>query len=305
MKKSILDEFRLTVAEKRLNVYGVTVCREGEEALSHRFRADERLNIYSCSKTFASIGVGICLDEGRFQLEDRVLGFFPEYKDAAADGSEYITLRDLLHMTSGKQSVFYSQEAQSDQADWAELFFSQPLFEKPGVYFDYNNDPTYMLGRVIEKVTGQTLRDFLVPRLFEPLEINNPQWHTCPRGHTLCATELYLTTEELSRLGILLLNKGIYNGKRIVSCDYVQHMTSDLFKTDRFTGFGGEETQEGYGYQVWMCTKPGVFRAQGIYGQFIVVVPEKRAVIAVSSFELTGEPQILKAILDDIVPNLD
>ena len=157
-----------------------------------------------------------------------------------------------------------------------------------------------MLGRVVEKVTGKTVRDFLMPRLFEPLGFFNPQWHTCPGGHTMCATELYLRTNELAQLGKLLLHQGSWNGKHLVSEDYVNLMQTDMVESSL-----GEdpEHQCGYGYQVWKCT-PGCFRADGMYGQFSVISPELDAVVTVTSHREKSPNDILRAIYADIFPLL-
>lgn len=304
MERSLLNPFRLTVLEKRLNVYGIVVHREGEEDLSYRWRSDDAENLYSGSKTFTSLGVGICSDAGGLRLEDRVLDYFPAYRSVAAEGSQDITVRDLLHMASGKHAFWPTADQQTLRtADWAELFFKEPLSSRPGTHFFYSNACTYMLGRVIETVTGQTLRDYLVPRLFEPLGIYNPQWHTCPQGHTIGASDLYLTTGEFARLGELLLGEGVYREKRIVSAAYLERLRSDII--DNNTGaFGDSENQQGYGYQVWRCTAPGTYRADGMYGQFSIVVPQKRAVITVTSHEEVNANDIIRAVFADIVPIL-
>lgn len=303
MDKSILNQFRLTVNEKNLGVYGIVLHKEGQEEISHRWRADDKVCLYSGSKTFTSVGVGICRDEGGLKLEDKVLDYFPEYRAVASAGSEEITLRDLLHMASGKHVFWASADEEVRRnTDWAELFFKEPMDSKPGCHFFYSNACTYMLGRVIEKVSGLKSRDYLVPRLFEPLGIYNPQWHTCPGGHTLAASELFLTTGEFSRLGLMLLNNGIYEGKLIVSEEYVTLLHEDIIPNRGH--FDDEESAQGYGYQVWRCTAPGVYRADGMYGQFSIVVPDKKAVITITSHNESCANDIVRAVESDIIPQL-
>ena len=258
-----------------------------------------------CSKTFTSIGIGICQDEGLLKLSETVLSFFPEYKDIASLDSDSITIRDLLHMSSGKKAFYFSgNEEDKMTTDWAKLFFSDPMKGEAGAEFFYSNACTYMLSRIVEKVSGLTLRDFLVPRLFNPLGILNPQWHTCPDGHSLGGTELFLTIKEFSKIGLIFLNGGLYNNKRIVSKEYIEDSTTDIISTAN-AGFADGENVMGYGYQLWLCSYKGAYRADGMYGQFCIVFPDKQAVITVTSHEENKANDILRAIYKDIMPYLD
>jgi CubicO group peptidase (beta-lactamase class C family) len=302
MNSSILLPFRMTVAEKQLGVYGVHVYQEGEGEARHLFRSDDFVNIYSFSKTFSSVGVGICQDEGKIKLTDSLLSFFPEYKDVAAAGSEKITLRDLLHMSSGKNLPWPPPPEVENQMDIAEFFFRAPMTWQPGEHFYYSNHCTYMLGRVVEKVSGETMRDYLVSRLFTPLGIHNPQWFSCLRGHTVSASSLFLKLDDMAKMGRLLLQKGEWNGQRIVSAAYVDAMHTDAVPNAK----DGEdlESASGYGYQVWRCSLPGVFRADGMYGQYSVIFPEKKAAVTVKSHREHCAQDILRAIYNDILPLL-
>lgn len=307
MNQSIFNEFRLTVAEQHLGVYGIRVETAAGESVSHRWRSDDEVNLYSGSKTFTSLAVGMCVDDGTLRLTDRVLDFFPEYKELASPGSEAITVRDLLHMASGKLTFWFGQpdheSLMAQKADWAELFFRVPVTKEPGTYFFYSNACSYMLGRTVEKISGKTLRDFLLPRLFVPLGIHNPQWCTCPGGHTLCATGLLLTTEQYSRLGLTLLNGGVYQNQRIVSESYLQNAVNDVISKEDPTEEDPECTA-GYGYQLWRCAYPGAYRADGMYGQFSIAVPDKNAVVTVTAHEEKAPYDIVRAVFRDVVPKL-
>ena len=295
----LLTDFRLTVMEKQLGVYGIHVYQKGKEPIVHRFRSDDRVNLYSASKTFTSVGVGIAIDEGLFGLDDFVLDFFPEFKSLASDGSEKITIRNLLQMSSGHS---FSDVIRYNAMDRVALFFETELRYPVGSYFFYDNLAPYVLGRIIEKTSGLILRDYLKPRLFDPLEIINPQWHTCAEGHTLASSGLHLTTEELSRLGIMLLHEGVYKDKRIVSSAYIHQMHTDLVRT---LSKDDPETQSGYGYQIWNCTLPNTYRADGMYGQMCVVLKDYDAVVTVTAHNEYEHKDILRAIWKDIVPHLN
>lgn len=294
----ILSDFRISVLEKNLGVYGIHLYQGGKVLAEHRFRSNDRENLYSASKTFASVGIGIAEGEGLLQLSEFVLDFFPEYREVASPGSEKITIRHLLQMCSGHMTEDFSQYNSGDRA---ELFFSTELTVAPGSTFYYEDLASYMLGRVIEKATGKTMLDYLKPRMFAKLNIVNPQWHTCQHGHTSCSGGLYLTTEEFSRIGITLLQDGVYKDQQIVSEDYVKRMHSHWVDT---SSKNDPETQGGYGYQIWKCTPANTFRADGMYGQLCVVLRDFNAVVTVTSHNEIEHKEILRAIWSDILPNL-
>lgn len=304
MKESILDGFRLTVAEQNLGIYGIRVEQKNRDSVTHFWRSNDPVNLYSASKTFTSLAVGMCVEDGRLNLSDHVMDFFPEYQEIAASGSEKITLRDLLHMSSGKLHFWFGKlDKQKNEKDWAELFFRVPVEKQPGTQFFYSNACSYMLGRTVEKVTGKTVLDFLVPRLFTPLGIENPQWHTDPAGHTLCATQFFLTLDEFSRLGRLLLHNGVWGGKQLISGEYLKQMAEDTVPS----GWAGCEEPEclaGYGYQVWRCSAPQTFRADGKYGQFCILLPKQETVVTMTAHEEQRPYDLVRAVFQDIVPRL-
>lgn len=295
---SLFTDFRLSVLENNLGVYGIHVFQNGKVSGEHRFRSNDRENLYSASKTFVSLGVGIGEAEGLFRLRDRVLDFFPEYQKIASPGSEKISIKHLLQMTSGHLTENFSQYNARDRA---ELFFLTEIKTEPGTRFFYEDLCSYMLGRIVEKVSGSTMLEYLKPRLFEKLKIENPQWHTCQLGHTSCSGGLYLTTEEFSRIGITLLQNGIYEGKEIVPSEYVQRTHTELVDT---TSKNDPETQGGYGYQIWNCTLPNTYRADGMYGQLCVVLKDYNAVVTITAHNETEHKEILRGIWEDIVPKL-
>lgn len=295
---SFLTDFRLSQQEKNLGIYGVVVYQKGKIIAQHHFRSNDRINLYSASKTVAALGMGIAASEGRLALSDRVIDFFPEYRDIATEGTEHITVRHLLQMSSGHMA---EDTRDFNRKDRAALFFALPMKQAAGTGFYYENNCTYMLGRIVETVSGSSMLNYLKPRIFEPLEIPNPQWFTCSMGHTVCSTGLFLTTEELSRVGTLLLNEGVYHDKVLVPSDFIGAMHTDLVDTHTKED---PESQGGYGYQVWRCTLPNSYRLDGMYGQFSVVLKDYDAVITVTAHNELEPKEILRAMWQDIVPRL-
>lgn len=300
---TFLLPFRLALAEKGLHVYGVHVYQRDAGTVVHRFRADEQTNLFSSSKAFTSMAVGICQDEGRLSLSDHLLDIFPEYRGIAAEGTEKITVRDMLRMAAGKAGADFRAAPYSPeflQNDWAEIYMKTPQTWEPGTFFHYSNINTYMLGRVVEKVSGEVLVKYLTPRLFEPLGIYNPQWHTDPQGHSVAACDLFLNTDQLSRLGRMMLDGGVYADKQIVSAAYLDAAVNDTIDNRHFNPMDGQ-CSSGYGYQLWRCEYPGAYRTDGMYGQYSIVVPDKQAVITVNSHEEMNANAIIHTIFSDIV----
>lgn len=302
MKETMLEGFYAAALGKDLGVLGIHVYQKGE-SVQFLFRDDERNHLYSGSKAFTSMAVGIAAGEGLLSLNDRALDYFPACKVTAADGNENITIKDLLQMRVGHEKSLFdvSEVSWERQRDWAESFFATPMYTSAGTAFLYDNGSTYMLSRIVEAASGATLRDYLMPRLFGPLGIFNPQWHTCPKGHSLGAIGLYLTTEEFSRLGILLLQNGRWQGRQLVPEEYVRVAANDTVTVE---DFGDDENRQGYGYQLWRCTVAGAFRADGKYGQYSIVLPDRDAVVTVTAHNERCANDILRAVWSELLPKL-
>ena len=170
-----------------------------------------------------------------------------------------------------------------------------------------------MLSAIVQKVTGEKVVDYLNTRLFEPLHIDKPRWEESPQGINTGGWGLYLKTEDLAKMGQLLLQQGEWNGRQIIPADWVAEMSKKQVDSvnpgtrleDAAAKGMTTETSDwmqGYGYQMWRC-RPGCFRADGARGQYIIVVPDKSAVIAITSnvADLQGE---LNLVWNNILPVL-
>jgi len=253
-----------------------------------RFQANPRFESYSTSKTFVGVAVGIALDEGLIRLDEKISDSFREESYSVTNPNALnITVRDMLTMTSGlSETMFWRDGWERKHAwNWIRYFYENGKFDnKPGTSFLYNNVNSYMLGCLIEKKSGQNLREYLRWRLFEPLEIHNPEWTGCPMGHTVAANGLSINADEMGRFGQMLANGGVYKGKRIVSEAYVKEMlTSNMETGERIPG--NPPTPAGYGYQIWIDEKNKAAYLWGIFGQYCVVLPEKNVVITVMALQ--------------------
>ena len=303
----LLCEFLKRVDAEGIRLHGVCVFQHNEEADTHAYSPDMPRNIYSVSKSFLSTAIGILLEDGALKLTDRPVDFFPENLPAKIHPwYEKLELRHLLTMTSGHpRALLHERERGTlQEADWIRFVFSQRLVSMPGESFMYSNGSSYLAGCMAEKAAGMKLKDFLYEKAFAPMHIPYPEWEECPMGHTFAASRLKLKLADMIKLGVLYLHRGNYQGVQIVSGDWVDTATSFQAASRQISAFGtGEDENFGYGYQFWLCRYPGIYRAFGRLGQFVIVVPEKDAVIATSAQE-KNEQAILDAVWDTILPAL-
>jgi CubicO group peptidase (beta-lactamase class C family) len=279
MGADVLDDFMRANQERGLGVYGIHVHREGSAPLERRVRSDDRVNLYSVAKTFTSVALGLAEAEGRLTLDDRLLEHFPELRASAAEGVEDITLRQLVTMTSGTSHEWYA-DVRIDAADLLDEIVAAPLAAPPGTRFAYTGSGAYAIGRVIARVTGADVRSYLLPRLFAPLDLHNPAWHTCPRGYPFAESDLFLRTHELARFARLLLQDGRWEDRPVLPAAYVERMTRERVDTGTVTY--GERFTYGYGLGVWI-DRSGVYRMDGRYGQYALVCPGVRAAVTVTA----------------------
>ena len=181
--------------------------------------------------------------------------------------------------------------------EWKRTFLSHPVPHKPGTHFKYNTPATYMLSAIVQKVTGQTVLEYLKPRLFDPLGIVQPQWDSSPEGITLGGYGLFLRTEDIAKFGQLYLQNGTWQGKQLVSAEWIEQATSKQVSN------GSDPTRDwdqGYGFQFWRC-RHEAYRGDGKDGQFCILLPKMDAVIAITAN--TGDMQAeLNVVWDKLLP---
>lgn len=306
MRQELLHGFRLGKMERGLDIHGVEVRQHGEVIAKHQWRKEYRECVFSVSKSFTSMALGFALEEGLISLDDRVTDHFAEYLPEKPDEKLLaMTVQNAMTMTCGHAvcPIFEMRVKDPTCEDWLSYIFRQPVVYEPGSHFLYSNVSGYLVSAIIQKKTGQTMRDYLTPRLFKPLHIFNPQWESCPKGINVGASGLYLTTSELSRFGQLLLSGGKFEGKQVVPEAYLKLATSNLVDNNNGTS-SDPESNAGYGLQFWRNTVPNSYRADGLYGQYIVVLPDYDAVVTLTSHVEENQNNILRLVWDEILPQL-
>lgn len=236
--------------------------------------------LFSLSKSFTSTAIGMAVQEGRISVEDSVISFFPdELPEQVASNLAAMRIKHLLMMGTGHAFDTTDRLHKSPDGNWARAFLKLPVEHEPGTFFLYNTGATYMLSAILQKVTGETLLQYLQPRLFEPLGISNPAWESCPQGINTGGYGLNITTEDIAKFGQLYLQKGMWQGERLVDAEWIEAATSKQISN----GKGGDsDWTQGYGYQFWRC-RHGAYRGDGAFGQFCIVLEEQDAVIAMTA----------------------
>jgi CubicO group peptidase (beta-lactamase class C family)/pimeloyl-ACP methyl ester carboxylesterase len=235
--------------------------------------------LWSLSKSFTSTAVGLAVAEGKLSIDDRVLKFFrDDVPENPSENLRAMRVRDLLTMSAGhEQEPWWS----GDEV-WTERFLREPVVNVPGTAFRYNTPATYMQSAIVQKVTGQTVRDYLQPRIFDPLGIERPTWDQSPQGISIGGYGLYLKTEDIAKFGQLYLQGGEWQGRQLLPEGWIAQATSKQVDNDKAPSAGNPDWRQGYGFQFWRC-RHGAFRGDGKDGQFCIVMPEQDAVIAITA----------------------
>ncbi|MDR2478732.1 MAG: beta-lactamase family protein [Treponema sp.] len=286
-----IDSFVKKIEKQHLNCEGIVVYQHGKKAAGHRWIPEAPRNVYSVSKSFTSVAIGMAIQRGKLSLDKRPVDYFPGVIRNQGRRLQSLSLEHLLAMTRGHAR--FSRPATAGEA------LSQKLKYEPGSRFVYDNGSTLLASAMFTRAMGMTVLDFLAEALFAPLEIPAPEWPQSADGHTMGATGLRLTTESLALFGLLLLQRGEWRGKQLlppgwIDCASRAHVsTRDSRRPDYDLG---------YGYGFWPC-RHGAYRADGKDGQFVIVLPSEDAVIAVNSSE-KKMAAILYAVWDEILPLL-
>lgn len=275
---------------KKEDIHSIMIVQHGKIIASQWLGegAEDKPHImHSVSKTFTSMAVGFAIAEGKLHLDDKVISFFPDKLPAeVSDNLKKLEIRHLLTMNSGHDTD-PSQAVRNGKEDWVKAFLATPITHEPGTYFVYNSVGTYVLSAIVQKVTGQKVFDYLQTRLFEPLGIDGIHWEESPQGINCGGWGLYLKTEDMAKMGQFMLQKGKWNGKQLLPESWFDEATqSHIAQPPVWFPANGKVKEsdwtQGYGYQVWRC-RNNAFRADGANGQFIIVIPEKDAVIVTTA----------------------
>jgi CubicO group peptidase (beta-lactamase class C family) len=302
MDSNQLADMLVKIEEQEINIDSVVVIRNGylvAEAYVGPWEADDLHILYSVTKSVVATLTGIAVDRGYLDSVDQlVLDLLPEKDfDNVDELKEAATLEDFLTMTSGLEwpdEDFGMTGGMIRTRDWIQFVLDRPMAAEPGTTFVYNNGVPHVIAAILEDVTGESLKDFADETLFGPLGIDSYGWQTDPQGITIGGWGLFMKPRDMAKLGYLYLNNGLWDGEQILSSDWIAASTTPHIVVN-------ERIDQGYGYFWWIY--PDFYAAQGLEGQFIIVVPAQNMVVVFTS-QLLGEDESwpFRLLVDHIIP---
>ena len=298
-----ISKFLGAIKQSKQEFHSLMILRHGHvvaEGWWAPYSAEHRQQLYSLSKSFTGTAIGLAVSEGLLTVDDPIIKFFPEYIPAqVSDNLANLKIRHLLSMSVGHaKDAIMILEASAPGVPWEKTFLSLPVVFKPGSQFMYNSGASFMLSAIVKKVTGKTAHEYLRPRLYQPLDITKATWGENWEGINMGASHLRITTEDIAKFGQLYLQKGMWNGKQVISADWVAQASSKQISN----GHNDSSWGYGYGYQFWL-NPPGGFRADGAFGQFSMILPELDAVIAITS-ESIDTKTTMQIVWDVLLPEM-
>jgi len=277
------------LAENDIEIHSLMVVRNGNVVFERWFKnqsPDSLHMMQSVSKSFLASAVAFAIDEGLFKIDDKVITFFPEYlPDTVSPYLAQLSIRHLLTMSVGQE-----KEPTREGDNWIVNFLHTPIVYEPGTHFLYNSIGSFMLSAIIQKTSGQGLLDYLTPRLLEPLHIRNVYWTDMHQQVVVNegAGGFFIKTEDMAKFGQLFLQLGVWDGRQLLPKGWVEQASAWQIASAPGNAEAGKTYSEsdwgqGYGFQMWRC-KHNVYRADGAFGQFIFIMPDKQAVVAITSY---------------------
>lgn len=276
--------------------HALWVLRHGQVACRMNFAPyDEKTPhmLFSLSKSFCSAAAGFAVQEGLMNWDTRLADVLPDELPANPSPRLLaVTLHHLLTMGSGLKP---ESDEGTEEEDWARAALSFDCDHDPGTHFHYNSHGTYLISRMIQRLTGQTVRDYLIPRLFEPLGMMNPdgsapKWDCCPQGVNTGGWGLWLSCGQIARFGQCLLQKGVWDGRQVLPPEWLARATVPQIDNSN-GGVRDNDWTLGYGYQFWMC-RGGRYRGDGMFAQLCIVDEARDMVVCCVS----GQGDIGKAL---------
>jgi CubicO group peptidase (beta-lactamase class C family) len=295
--------FLAAIAASGQEFHSIMIIRHGHvvaEGWWSPFAAQQHQQLYSLSKSFTGTAIGMAADEKLLKPDDPVVSFFPKYQPSSISSNlAALKVRHLLSMSVGQEKdSILTLERTPEGTTWEETFLALPIVYEPGTRFLYNSGASYMLSSIVKQVTGHSVHEYLKPRLYDPLGITGATWTENAEGVNMGASNLRIRTEDIGKLGQLYLQQGKWNGRQLISREWVALATKkeiDTGKNDSSWGYG-------YGYQFWM-NPPGGFRADGAYGQYSMVFPAKDTVVVITS-ESADKETTMHTVWDHVYPAL-
>ena len=300
VSRQAVNDFFAAFPPERDEIHAIEILSRGVPVLRIApapYSCSDKREIYSLSKSFCSTAVGFLVDEGKLSLDARIADLFPE--DVPPEPQENLLkmkVRHVLSMNTGHAGCAMPGMIRAENE--IRSFMEQDIPYEPGTHFAYNTGATLMLSHIVEKISGMKLLDFLTWKLFMPLSISDVRWNRTPDGANEGGCGIHVSVDDIAKLGLLYLRRGVWNGRRLLSEEWVREATSPI--SDNSMN-GTPDWCAGYGFQFWVNAREG-FRGDGAFGQLCVVLPERDMVVAVQT-ELGDMQREIDRIME-LVPRL-
>ncbi|GIF69086.1 hypothetical protein Ais01nite_71210 [Asanoa ishikariensis] len=300
---AVLDRFEA----QSIECHSIMVVRHGHVAAEGwwaPYSAERPHLLYSLTKSFTSVAVGLAIADGLLALDDRVVDVLPDrVPDGISEQARRITVHHLLSMSAGHDTDSLGEAWDLEPDDLVKGFLRVPFPHSEGTFHAYDNATTYVLARMVERVTGRELPEFLDDRLLRPMGVDHAEWDRVASGAVFGFHGLHLTTEAVAAFGELLLRGGRWGDRQLVPSEWVRLATTPWIETRHVEGWAeNPDALCGYGYQFWM-SRHG-YRGQGAFGQQCIVVPSHDLVVVVTG-AMIQEEAITAALWDCLLPGLD
>jgi CubicO group peptidase (beta-lactamase class C family)/predicted glycoside hydrolase/deacetylase ChbG (UPF0249 family) len=285
-----ISNYLADVKKSGQDLHSLMILRHGKVVAEYWFgenAPNKNHTMFSVSKTFNATAIAFAVAENRIKISDKVISFFPD--DLPVNVTPELAdleIRDLLTMSVGHDAD-PTADIRKQEGSWERNFLAFPIKHKPGTKFVYNSMASYMLSAIVQKVTGEKVIDYLYPRLFRPLGISGAVWDTSPTGVNTGGWGLNIKTEDMAKMGQFYLQKGKWNDKQLLPVSWFEEATSaQITQAPVWVPAGRKpkdsDWEQGYGFQLWR-SRHNSYRADGANGQFIIVLPEKDAVIVTTA----------------------
>jgi CubicO group peptidase (beta-lactamase class C family) len=303
LSAAALDSFVAALDASEQEIQTMMLIRHGHVVLEEEwapYRLTDRHLLFSVSKSFTSMGIGLLVEDGRLSIEDKVVSFFDadELPAEISDNLAAMEIRHLLTMTTGHAQD--TIEALSRDRRMVRIFLGLEVAHEPGTVFVYNTGATYLLSAILQKLTGETLFDYLRPRLFEPLGATEATWPASAEGVTKGGWDLSLNTESLARFGQLLLQLGSWDGQQVIPATWIEAATKKQVPNDNQDN---PDWQQGYGFQFWRA-RHNAYRGDGAFGQYCLIFPEYDAALIITSASPDMQA-VLDVVWEHLLPALE
>ena len=301
-----IAEFVDAASNSKTEFHSFMLLRHGKvvaEGWWNPYKPELRHTLYSCSKSFTATAVGFAVTEKKLSLDDKVVKFFPnDLPDTVSQYLSELTVKDVLMMSDGMEPDPSFAVAGVD-TNWVKGFLAIKIVHEPGSQFLYNSLGTFMLSAIVQKVTGEKIVDYLKPRLFDPLGIKNIDWEANYQGINTGGWGLRVKTEDMAKFAELFLQKGKWNGKQILPESWIEEASTMKIMQDPSASQSKKDSSDwlqGYCYQMWRC-RHNAYRGDGAFGQFMIVMPDQDAVLAITA-ETANMQDEINLVWDYLLP---